>query len=113
CISGGGCVPYNIFQDGGVTQGALDYLTETGTSHGTTEERIIEGTITGNLADYGIKSPWATDGVGVSVGFQSRRDHLTYQPDQAELSDDLSGFGGAGVVVDNGLSVKEGFGEIQ
>ena len=113
CISGGSCVPYNIFQDGGVTQAALDYLTEDGTSKGTTTERIIEGTITGNLADYGVKSPWATDGVGVSVGFQSRRDQLTYNPDEAELSNDLSGFGGAGVIVDNSLSVMEGFGEIQ
>jgi outer membrane receptor protein involved in Fe transport len=114
CISGdAGCVPYNIFQDGGVTDAALNYLTETGTSHGTTTERIIEGTITGDLADYGVKSPWATDAVGVSVGFQSRRDHLTYNPDQAELSNDLSGFGGAGVIVNNSLSVTEGFGEIQ
>jgi iron complex outermembrane receptor protein len=114
CISGAaGCVPYNIFQDGGVTNEALNYLTETGTSHGTTTERIIEGTVTGNLGDYGIKSPWATDAVGVSVGFQSRRDSLTYNPDQAELSNDLSGFGGAGVIVDNSLSVTEGYGEIQ
>jgi outer membrane receptor protein involved in Fe transport len=114
CISGAaGCVPYNIFSDGGVTKAATDYLTGTGTSRGTTTERIIEGTITGNLADYGVKSPWATDGVGVSVGFQSRRDHLTYAPDQAELSNDLSGFGGAAVVVNNGISVSEGFGEVQ
>jgi outer membrane receptor protein involved in Fe transport len=113
CISGGSCVPYNIFQDGGVTQDALNYLSEDGTSHGTTTERIIEGTVTGNLADYGVKSPWATEGVGVSFGFQSRRDQLTYNPDQAELSNDLSGFGGAGVIVNNSLSVKEGFGEVQ
>lgn len=113
CISGAGCVPYNIFQDGGVTNDALSYLSETGTSHGSTTERIIEGTITGNLADYGVKSPWATDGVGVSVGFQARRDSLTYSPDEAELSNDLSGFGGAGVIVDNSLSVRDFFGEIQ
>ena len=114
CISGNtGCVPYNIFSDGGVSTAALDYLTGTGTSRGTTTERIIEGTVTGNLAEYGIKSPWATDGVGVSAGFQSRRDHLEYAPDEAELSNDLSGFGGAAVTVDNSLSVMEGFGEVQ
>jgi len=111
CISGGSCVPYNIFSDGGVTTAATDYLTGTGTSRGTTTERIIEGTVTGDLGDYGIKSPWATDAVSVSAGFQSRRDHLTYAPDQAELSNDLSGFGGAAVVVNNGISVLEGFGE--
>ena len=114
CISGNtGCVPYNIFSDGGVSNAALDYLTGTGTSRGTTTERVIEGTITGDLSEYGIKSPWATDGVGVSAGFQSRRDHLEYAPDAAELSNDLSGFGGAAVTVDNSLSVMEGYGEVQ
>jgi outer membrane receptor protein involved in Fe transport len=113
CISGAGCVPYNIFQDGGVNDPALAYLASTGTSRGSTTERIIEGTITGNLSDYGGKSPWATEGVGVSIGFQQRRDHLSYNPDEAELSNDLSGFGGAGVIVDNSLRATEAFAEIQ
>jgi outer membrane receptor protein involved in Fe transport len=113
CISGTGCVPYNIWQDGGVTTDATNYLKSLGTSHGSTTERIIEGTITGDLGEWGIKSPWANDAVGVSAGFQNRRDHLTYQPDAAELSNDLSGFGGAGVPVDNNLSVTEGYGEIR
>jgi outer membrane receptor protein involved in Fe transport len=114
CMSGAaGCLPYNIFSDGGVTKAVADSLTGTGTSRGTTTERIIEGTVTGSLEDYGVKSPWSTDAVSVSLGFQSRRDHLTYAPDQAELSNDLSGFGGAAVVVNNGISVQEGFGEIQ
>jgi len=85
CISGGSCVPYNIFSDGGVTRAATDYLTGTGTSRGTTTERIIEGTVTGDLGDYGIKSPWATDAVSVSAGFQSRRDHdLRARPGRAQ-----------------------------
>jgi outer membrane receptor protein involved in Fe transport len=114
CASGAaGCVPYNLWSDGGVSTEALNYLSSSGTSHGSTTERVIEGNITGNLAEYGIKSPWATDGVGVSVGFQSRRDHLSFAPDQAELSNDLTGFGGAAVTVDNNLSVMEGYGEIQ
>jgi outer membrane receptor protein involved in Fe transport len=113
CLSGGSCVPLNIFQDGGVTQAALDYLTEAGTSRGTTTERIIEGTITGDLGEYGIKSPFATDAVGVSAGFQHRRDTLTFAPDAAELSGDLSGFGGASVAINNSLSVTEGYGEVR
>lgn len=113
CQSGGSCVPYNIFSDGGVTPAATQYLEETGTSRGTTTERIIEGTITGNLAEYGIKSPWATDGVGVALGFQSRRDSLQFSPDAAEESGDLSGFGGVAVKIDNSLSDVEGYGEIR
>jgi iron complex outermembrane recepter protein len=113
CISGAGCVPYNIFQQGGVTPAALSYLAEIGTSRGSTTEAIVEGTFTGNLGEYGLKTPWAPQGLGVAGGFQIRRDTLTYTPDQAELSNDMSGFGGAAVSINNALGVTEGFGEVQ
>ncbi|WP_141653153.1 TonB-dependent receptor domain-containing protein [Phenylobacterium immobile] len=111
CISGGSCVPFNIFKDGGVTQAALDYLDVTGTSRGTTTQEVIEANITGDLGDYGVKSPYARDGVGVSFGGQTRRDTLTYTPDVAQLSGDLSGAGGASVILDNSMSVHEVYGE--
>jgi iron complex outermembrane receptor protein len=111
CISGGGCVPYNIFQDGAVSDAALAYLDITGTSRGTITERIIEGTVTGDLGDYGVKSPWAEDGVGVALGFHQRRDHLEFRPDAAQKSGDLSGAGGASVDIDNSLRVAEVYGE--
>lgn len=111
CISGGGCVPYNIFQDGQVSAAALAYLDIEGTARGSIAERIVEGTITGDLGDYGIKSPWANDGVGVAFGFHNRRDHLEYQPDSAQLSGDLSGAGGASTPIDNSLRVTEGYAE--
>jgi outer membrane receptor protein involved in Fe transport len=114
CLSGAaGCVPYNIFQDGGVTPKQLAYLTEAGTSRGTTSEAIVEGTVTGDLGEWGGKSPWATDPIGVAAGFQIRRDTLTYAPDQAELSNDMSGFGGAAVAINNALGVTEGYGEVR
>ena len=111
CISGGGCVPYNIFQDGAVTDAALSYLDITGTSRGTITERVFEAVVTGDLSDYGIKSPWAENGVGVAFGFHNRRDHLEYAPDAALLSGDLSGAGGASTQIDNSLRVNEGFAE--
>ena len=111
CISGGSCVPYNIFADGQVSAAALAYLDISGTSKGTIAERIVEGTITGDLGDYGVKSPWAEDGVGVAFGFHTRRDHLTFQPDAAQRGGDLSGAGGASTIIDNSLRVTEGYGE--
>jgi outer membrane receptor protein involved in Fe transport len=113
CISGGSCVPWNIFQDGGVSPDAVNYLDTYGTSRGTITEQIVEGTVTGNLTEYGIKSPWATDGLGVAVGFQVRRDHLEFAPDQAELSNDLAGFGGAAVAIDKSLRSAEIYGEVR
>lgn len=111
CISGGSCVPYNIFQDGGVTDAALAYLDVTGTARGSTSQRIVEGTVTGDLGEYGIKTPWAQDGIGVAFGFQNRRENLQFSPDVAQLSGDLSGAGGASVIIDNSISVTEGYGE--
>ena len=52
------CVPYNIFQIGGVTQGALDYLQVPGLQQGTIDQTIYQGIITGDLANIGVKSPW-------------------------------------------------------
>ena len=111
CISGGGCVPYNIFRDGGVTQAALAYLDITGTARGVTSERIFEASVTGDLGDYGVKSPWAQDGVGVAFGYHNRRDQLGYAPDSANLGGDLSGAGGANVTIDESVKVSEFFGE--
>lgn len=111
CIAGGSCVPYNIFRDGGVSQAALDYLNIDGTSRGTATQEVLEANVTGDLSDYGFKSPYARDGVGVAFGVTNRRDTLQYNPDVAQLSGDLSGAGGASVVVDNSMSVSEAYAE--
>ena len=114
CLSGHtGCVPYDIFKQGGVSQAAAGALTELGTSTGSTSERIVEATVTGDLGDYGIKSPWASRGVGVAFGLTQRRDQLQFSPDAAEESGDLSGFGGAAVRVNNSLRAAEAYGEVR
>lgn len=112
CLSGNaGCVPYNIFQDGGVSPAAARSLLLLGTSSGQITERIIEATVTGDLGEYGIKSPWANDGIGVAFGLTQRRDHLEFAPDAAEESNDISGFGGAAVRIDNSLRAAEAYAE--
>ena len=108
-----GCVPYNIFTQGGVSQAAVDYLNSSGTSSGTIEETIVEATVSGDLGRYGVKSPWADDGVGVAGGIQQRRQNYSYHPDQAELSNDLAGFGGAGTAIDAGLGDTEVYAEFR
>jgi outer membrane receptor protein involved in Fe transport len=113
CVSGGACVPYNIWADGGVTQKALNYLYINGTGQGTSTLRTVHAEVTGQLGKYGVTSPFANDGVGVNVGFEHRNDHEFFSPDSAETSGLLSGFGGAAVPIDNSLSVKEGFTEIR
>jgi hypothetical protein len=114
CISGAvGCVPYDIFRDGGVTQAALNYLYQLGTAQGASQLRTLHADVTGKLADYGIQSPLAGEGVGVNVGFEHRNDHEMLQPDSAEESGLLSGFGSAVAPIDAGISVKEEFLEVR
>ncbi|HYL03970.1 MAG TPA: TonB-dependent receptor [Steroidobacteraceae bacterium] len=113
CISGGTCVPYNIFADGGVTQAALNSLYLLGTAQGTSTLHTLHAEITGQLGKYGLTSPWATDGVAVDVGYEHRNDREFFQPDAAEQSGLLSGFGAASVPIDNSVSVDEEFAEVR
>jgi iron complex outermembrane recepter protein len=113
CISGGACVPYNIWTEGGVTPEQLQYLTSPGTGFGTVTERIIHGDITGDLGQYGLQSPWAQDGVGVNLGYEHRSDSLAWDPDEGELAGNLAGFSGAVVPIHDGYSVDEAFLEVR
>ena len=108
-----GCVPYNIFSDGGVTQRQLNYLYELGTAQGASTLRTLHADITGKLAEYGVKSPLATEGVGVNIGLEHRNDREFLQPDAAEESGLLSGFGSAVAPIDNSISVAEEFVELR
>jgi outer membrane receptor protein involved in Fe transport len=115
CVGGAArkCVPYNIFSDGGVTQQQLDYLYEPGTATGATALRTLHADITGRLGEYGVKSPLSAEGVGVNMGFEHRTDHESLQPDPAEESGLLSGFGSAVAPIDNSISVAEEFVELR
>ncbi len=108
-----GCVPYNIFSDGGVTQQQLNYLYELGTARGASTLRTLHADLTGKLGEYGIKSPLATEGLGMNIGFEHRNDHELLQPDGAEESGLLSGFGSAVAPIDSSISVAEEFVELR
>jgi iron complex outermembrane recepter protein len=113
CISGGSCVPWNIFNQGGVTAAQLAYLYTPGTAYGQNWEEVEHADVTGELGKYGIVSPFAKDGVGVNLGVEHRMESLNYAPDAAELSGDLSGFGGAAAPIDKSYDVSEGFAEFR
>jgi outer membrane cobalamin receptor len=113
CISGGRCVPYNIFTEGGVTDDQIDPMYTPGTSRGNTTLKVVHADITGDLGVYGIRVPSATDGVAFNIGFENRRDEVFFKPDAASESGLLSGAGGASVPIDRGQSVDEGFIEVR
>ncbi|WP_304165661.1 TonB-dependent receptor domain-containing protein [Phenylobacterium aquaticum] len=93
CMSGGDCVPLNIFQalGQGISQDAYKYLLTPGLRNGNTIEQIVSGSITGDLGQYGVKSPWADQGLGVALGSEYRRESLQYNVDNEYTLGDLSG----------------------
>ena len=106
------CVPWNIFQEGGVSQEAIDYLVLPLFARGTTDQEIISGYVTGDLTDYGVKLPTADSGVAVVMGLESRRETLNYSPDSGFQNGEGAGQGGPTLPVDGSLNVKEVFGEM-
>ena len=113
CISGSTCTPYNIWKSGAVTPDQLAPMYLLGTAYGSVTERILHADVTGELGQYGIKLPTARDGIAINVGWEHRSDKTEFQPDSGELSGLLSGFGGASVPINNGITVKEEFVEVR
>lgn len=83
------CVPYNIFSAGGVTPGALNYLTAGGMQSGFAQRTIVNGELIGDLEKYGIKSPLAGTGLSVATGAEYRVEQVRYNPDAAYATGDL------------------------
>jgi iron complex outermembrane recepter protein len=108
-----GCIPYNIFLDDGVTPQQLNYLYELGTAQGSSTLRTLHADVTGKLGEYGVKSPLSAEGLGVNIGIEHRNDHELLEPDAAEESGLLSGFGSAVAPIDNSISVTEEFVELR
>ena len=103
------CVPWNIFQEGGVSQEALDYIVLPLFARGTTDQLVASGFISGDLSEYGIRSPAADTGVAVVFGAEYRKENLDFNPDEGFRSGEGAGQGGATNPVSGGYSVFELF----
>ena len=80
-LPGPTCVPWNIWQPGGVTKAALQYLTIPNQENTVAREYMVQSTFNGDLGQYGIKVPTADSGVKVAVGSDYRADWYDFQPD--------------------------------
>ena len=108
-----GCVPLNIFSQGAITPAMFNYVSGRGFKEGSTTEQIANFAVTGDLGHYGLKSPWAKDGVGVAVGTEYRRETLTEQFSSDFTSGDLTGQGGTAAPAGGSIEVREVFGEFR
>jgi iron complex outermembrane recepter protein len=109
CVVGPPCVPYNIFQPGGVSQAALAYLYAPGLEVGRITQTDVIANFTGDLEKYGLKLPTANTGLKVNLGAEYRDTTSALLPDEELQSGDLSGEGGAVTPIAGGVIAREGF----
>jgi iron complex outermembrane receptor protein len=116
CLNGGpSCVPLDIFaaQGANITPAAYNYALASSFTAGQTRQQVASINLTGDLGHYGIKSPWAADGVGINIGAEYRRDYLALNYDTEQQSGDLSGAGGQLLDTTGATNVKEVFFELR
>ncbi|WP_374529339.1 TonB-dependent receptor domain-containing protein [Novosphingobium sp.] len=107
------CVPWDIWGTGTVSQAALNYVQAPGFAKGINTEQVASAALTGDLGQYGLKSPAARDGFGLAVGVEYRKETLEYVTDVEFQTGDLAGQGGATPSVSGNFDVKEVFAELR
>ena len=109
CVSGPPCVPYNMFQPGGVTPAALAYLYTPGITVGRIQQYDVIANFTGDMEKYGVKLPTASSGLKINFGAEYRDTNSQTLPDEEVQTGDLSGSGGPTPPVGGGVISREGF----
>jgi outer membrane receptor protein involved in Fe transport len=109
------CVPWDIFSPGTVAPSAAAnaYLSTPGFSRGIVEEQVASAYFSGALGEYGLKTPWADNGVDVVFGAEYRKESLEFTSDVAFQTGDLAGQGAPTLPVSGEFDVTEFFTEVR
>jgi outer membrane receptor protein involved in Fe transport len=103
------CVPWNPFTPNSVDAAQLNYLQAQGIVVGTLTQEIYNGSVVGDLGNYGWKTPWASEGVQVVFGAEYRRDFLRSDVDALQEQAQLAGSGGATIGITGATMVNDLF----
>ncbi|MEX2126046.1 MAG: TonB-dependent receptor [Woeseia sp.] len=103
------CVPWNLWQEGGVNADQTGFFAQTYNENGQTDQEVFSAYVQGSLGDYGIKFPTAENGIEMVLGLEHREENLSYQPSDNARAGEVGGLGAALVAVDGGYKVDEVF----
>ncbi|GAB5412717.1 MAG: TonB-dependent receptor [Congregibacter sp.] len=92
-----GCVPYDLWNTGGVTDEQVAFLTQEVFEAGQTSQEVFHIYTQGSLGDYGIASPFAENGVEIVVGYEYREETLVNTFSDNARRGIVGGFGAAQV----------------
>ena len=107
------CVPYDVWRLNAITGASLAYLQIPLLANGSTQQQVQGGTLTADLGNYGVKTPWAKDGVGFVFGLERRKEKLELETDTNFSSGDGAGQGGATIGRSGKVTVNEWFTEVR
>jgi outer membrane receptor protein involved in Fe transport len=107
------CVPWNIWQIGGVSGSgdpALGYLQTPGFQRATARTEIVHADMTADLSNF-VKLGSTETGLAINFGAEYRSEKTNFTVDEAFRTGDLSGQGGATLPVKGRFDVSEIFTE--
>lgn len=94
------CVPLDVFKYNGISDAAFSYIYAPTYTNTRSSQTIFNGSINADLGTYGIRSPFAADGVGLVLGAEHRHDYYEFKADQLLISEGTMPFPGKSVHVD-------------
>ncbi len=100
------CRPIDVFAYNGIDPNAYSYLYSPSNTQARNTQDVVSASLSGDLGNFGIRSPWAQEGVRIALGAEHRHETLVF------LADDVAKQGGS-TDSDGTITVSEGYGEIE
>ncbi len=117
------CVPYDLWTvaghgsaanpAGGPSAAAIAYLQIPLLQHGDTQLKTVDFNLSSDLGKYGVKTPWAKDGLALSFGFQYAEQNLSLVTDNAFQTNDGAGQGGPVIGLAGGYNNRDEYLEVR
>jgi outer membrane receptor protein involved in Fe transport len=107
------CLPWDIFALGAATADEAAYLSVPSDLTGRVKEQVANASLTADLGQWGLKSPWADEAPALNLGGEYRKDELALVPDEHFRNADLVGLGTPILPLSGSTLVKELFGELR
>jgi iron complex outermembrane recepter protein len=107
------CVPWNIWAPNAITPAQQAWLTAPLVNVGTVEEFVANGSVSGDLGKYGVKTPMADQGLQVNFGAEWRSERSDFTNDYLGTQGFPSGGGGPVPSISGEFNVKELFTELR
>lgn len=110
------CVPLDIFNGIGSANNTagLGYVLAQGFKQGWTQEQVMSGSLTGDLGEWGVQSPWAKSPVALALGAEYRSEAIQLDTSRDFQTGDLYGQGAKTLPVPkSSFNVVETFGEVR